>query len=112
MLSSSCPASLDFSPEYTAHCGPVFGGQVTDSTTLQDGSMAKTGDFGFNSLKPEIGVREILPRDNNDRSLSFHNIYRPRFVFPVDIIRTIPFDQILNASQLSKGEALFGKAQS
>ncbi len=69
-----------------------------DPTALQDGSVAKTGDFGFNLMEPAIGVREILPRDKNERALSFHNVNRPRFIFPVDVIRVITFDQIFNAS--------------
>jgi hypothetical protein len=75
----------------------LFRNTFADSTTLQNGSMAKTGDFGFNLLQPEVGVREILSKSNNNLGLSFHNINQSRFIFSVDIIRTIQFDQIFNA---------------
>ena len=79
----------------------LFRDACAGSTMLQNGSMAKTGDFGFNPLRPEIGVREVLSRGTNDRPLSFHNTSRPRFIFPAESIRTIPFETIFNASQTS-----------
>lgn len=75
----------------------LFRDVCTDSTMLQNGSMAKPGDFGFNSMMPENGVREILPGNDDSRSLSFHNTNQRRFVHPVGIIRTIPFERIFNA---------------
>jgi len=69
-----------------------------DPTLLQDAASAKAGDFGFNSFKPELGIREILPKDMNERALSFHNENRKKFIFPVNIIRTIPLERIFKAS--------------
>ncbi|MEI7636791.1 MAG: hypothetical protein WCJ37_05755 [Syntrophus sp. (in: bacteria)] len=89
----------------------LFRDACAGSTPLKNGSMAKSGDFGFNSVKPEIGIREVLARDTDNRSLSCHNSNQPRFIFPVGIIRLIPFDQIFNASQLSRSTLLIDKTK-
>lgn len=75
----------------------LFRNAFADPATLQNGHAAKLGDFGFNSLKTEIGVREVLTRDNSSRPLSFHNISQPRFIFSAEVIRIIPFERILKA---------------
>ena len=73
-----------------------------DPTTLQDGATAKPGDFGFNSLKPEWGVREILPANGSSRSLAHLNSDHSKFKFSSAVIRTIPFESILNAPRIRK----------
>jgi hypothetical protein len=79
----------------------LFRSSYADSDTLHNGSAAKSGDFGFNSMKPECGVREVLPTEGNTRSLARHDSEHPRYKFQATIIRTIPFEQIFNATRLS-----------
>lgn len=43
-----------------------------EHSSLQDGSSAKTGDFGFNPAKPELGTREIFPRSKDEVALGLH----------------------------------------
>lgn len=76
----------------------LFRDALVNSVDLHDGASAKAGDFGFNSLNPESGIREILPRHDNTRSLSLQNSGRPKFVFPASNIRTISFERILKAT--------------
>lgn len=68
----------------------------SNPTELQDGAWAKSGDFGFNSLKPELGIREVLPKDNAiNRFLSLHYESTKKYMLPAHLIRTIPFERIL-----------------
>jgi hypothetical protein len=67
-----------------------------DYSGLADGSAAKTGDFGFNIERPEIGVREIIPADKNNVYLFSHSAKVQKYIFPVWIIRTIPLDLMCN----------------
>ena len=79
----------------------LFRNAYATPDSLQNGAAAKPGDFGFNSLKPDWGVREVLTTDGNNQSLACHGSEHPRFKFPATIIRTIPFERVLNASLLS-----------
>ena len=67
----------------------------SDPTALQDGTTAKAGDFGFNTLNPASGIREILPTGGSNIGLAWFNSDHPRFKFPTKNIRTIPFTSIL-----------------
>jgi hypothetical protein len=69
----------------------------SDPTALQDGTTAKAGDFGFNTLNPASGIREILPTGGSNIGLAWFNSDHPRFKFPTKNIRTIPFASILKA---------------
>lgn len=75
----------------------LFRDACSDPALLQDAASAEIGDFGFNSDKPKLGIREILPKDKNFRALSFHNESRRKFIFPAEIIRTIPLEKMLKA---------------
>lgn len=75
----------------------LFRGAVSNPTVLQDGTMSKTGDFGFNALNPASGIREILQTGGSSLGLAWFNSDHPRFKFPVKNIRTIPFARILKA---------------
>ncbi len=75
----------------------LFRDACINLTGLQDGASAKTGDFGFNSLKPELGIREILLKDKITISLSFQNVNHRKYSFPVSTVRIIPFEKILHA---------------
>jgi hypothetical protein len=77
----------------------LFRGVLADPTGLQDGASAKAGDFGFNAMNTKLGIREILPKDNSSRYLSSQNEKRQKFIFPSDVIRTIPFKEILNVQR-------------
>ena len=70
---------------------------ISDSVALQDGTMAKAGDFGFNMLNPASGIREILLTGGSNLGLAWFNSDHPRFKFPTKNIRTIPFARILKA---------------
>lgn len=70
---------------------------VSSPDALKDGTVAKTGDFGFNTLNPAAGVREILPTGGSNFGLAWFNSGHPRFKFPANNIRTIPFARILSA---------------
>lgn len=69
---------------------------VCTPDALEDGTTAKTGDFGFNTLNPTSGVREILQTGGSNLGLAWFNSDHPRFKFPVKNIRTIPFASILS----------------
>lgn len=90
----------------------LFRTAYADSDTLHDGSAAQSGDFGYNSKKPEWGVREVLSTVGNNRSLAHHNSEHPRYKFPSDIIRTIPFEQIFNAPRLCKDADVIASTES
>lgn len=66
-----------------------------DPGRAENCASAKAGDFGFNSLNPALGVREIFPRGMDKQALSGVISENPRFVFPKNIIRAIPFEWIL-----------------
>jgi len=70
----------------------------SDPTNLQDGHAAKSGDFGFNALHAEIGVREVLPKDSENRALASFSSSMERYILPAANMRTIPFDQLYNAN--------------
>jgi len=70
---------------------------INDPLTIQDGTTAKAGDFGFNTLNPASGIREILPTGGSNLGLAWFNSDHPRFKFPIKNIRTIPFARILKA---------------
>jgi len=70
---------------------------VSDPIVLQDGTIAKAGDFGFNTLNPASGIREILPTGGGNLGLAWFNSGHPRYKFPTKNIRTIPFARILKA---------------
>jgi hypothetical protein len=78
----------------------LFWDACANSASLPTGVEANPGDFGFNSLKPELGVRQVLVRDGNNLSLAYHYKDHSHFKFSANIIRTIPFERIFNAPRM------------
>ena len=74
----------------------------SNPTQLQNVYTAKPGDFGFNTLYPEFGVREILPKDSNNHALASFSSAKARYSVPSVNIRTIPFDQLFDAKFKSR----------
>jgi len=56
-----------------------------------DGAAAKSGDFGFNALKPELGIREILLKDSACAYLNGQK----KYVFQNQTLRTITAERII-----------------
>lgn len=77
----------------------LFFNVCSDPSTLSDGASAKAGDFGFNAEKLELGIREIIPKDKSMLYLSSQYSLAKKYNFPLDDIRTIPFEKIFDATR-------------